>query len=588
MIYTREKQWQFLEDELKAEVNDFDIKLNTSAAYLMDKGEVFTAQFLSFSDSGEMRVRFSTKRPIPRKGEYLYCMTLHKELRDYKNWGNRTYGDLVKDKTNFSEVICNWISPSDDPRFILAGFIGVDVEFADWISSAPMTVLVMGPNKPPFDYIAHLQSLIQCQNSISVSSVLDADYAPDSWKPTLLDGKRDISKFLLAQLSLNDSIILQGPPGTGKTYHISKLCAELMSQGYSVLVTALTNRALVEIAKKPFLQPYLDDRKIYKTKVTIDEEKEIPKLTTIKEVNPIKGSLVLSTFFITSGVASELAADEPFDYVIVDEASQALLPMIAAAKRLGKKTLFVGDVKQMPPVIQIKTSKIRENRYESLVEGLNSITQAALYPTYQLTETRRLTERGAKYTGLFYEDSLVSLADHKWIEAFNCFFLNRGGGPTLLKTDMEIGDLAAISAMDLTLAVVSAIHKEMKDKEIAVLTCMKETVRGLQKKINSNLKKSNLIIDTVARVQGLTTDICIYVVPNTHYLRSLDPRLFNVATSRARFQTIIIVDKEIFGYSRMNSQVKEYLCKLDAEFSFDLPYRSSEQIAYDSMISKIE
>lgn len=35
MIYTREKQWQFLEDELKAEVNDFDIKLNTSAAYLM-------------------------------------------------------------------------------------------------------------------------------------------------------------------------------------------------------------------------------------------------------------------------------------------------------------------------------------------------------------------------------------------------------------------------------------------------------------------------------------------------------------------------------------------------------------------------
>lgn len=588
MIYTREKQWQFLEDELKAEVNDFDIKLNTSAAYLMDKGEVFTAQFLSFSDSGEMRVRFSTKRPIPRKGEYLYCMTLHKELRDYKNWGNRTYGDLVKDKTNFSEVICNWISPSDDPRFILAGFIGVDVEFADWISSAPMTVLVMGPNKPPFDYIAHLQSLIQCQNSISVSSVLDADYAPDSWKPTLLDGKRDISKFLLAQLSLNDSIILQGPPGTGKTYHISKLCAELMSQGYSVLVTALTNRALVEIAKKPFLQPYLDDRKIYKTKVTIDEEKEIPKLTTIKEVNPIKGSLVLSTFFITSGVASELAADEPFDYVIVDEASQALLPMIAAAKRLGKKTLFVGDVKQMPPVIQIKTSKIRENRYESLVEGLNSITQVALYPTYQLTETRRLTERGAKYTGLFYEDSLVSLADHKWIEAFNCFFLNRGGGPTLLKTDMEIGDLAAISAMDLTLAVVSAIHKEMKDKEIAVLTCMKETVRGLQKKINSNLKKSNLIIDTVARVQGLTTDICIYVVPNTHYLRSLDPRLFNVATSRARFQTIIIVDKEIFGYSRMNSQVKEYLCKLDAEFSFYLPYRSSEQIAYDSMISKIE
>lgn len=585
MIYTRDRHWQFLEDELKAEVIEFDLKLNTPASYLMDRGEVFTAQFLSFSESGEMRVRFSAKRAIPRKGEYLYCMTLHKELRDYRNWGSRTYGDLVKDKTNFSEVICNWLAPSEDPRFILAGFIGIDIEFAEWISGAPMTVLVMGPNKPPFDYIAHLQSLIQCQNSRSVSSVMDADYIVDSWKPFLLDGKRDISEFLLTHLNLNDSIILQGPPGTGKTYHISKLCAELVKQGKSVLVTALTNRALIEIAKKPFLQPYLDERKVYKTKVTIDEEKEVPLLASIKEVNPIKGALVLSTFFIASGVASELAADGPFDYVIVDEASQALLAMIAAAKRLGKKSLFVGDVKQMPPVVQIKASKIRESQYKCFVEGLNSITQAALYPIYQLTETRRLTERGTKFTGVFYGNSLVSLTEHKSTSGSQLFFLNNGGGPTLLKTDMEIGDLAALSAMDLTLAVVSSIHKEMKDKEIAVLTCMKETVRGLQKKLNSNLKKTNLIIDTVARVQGLTTDICIYVIPNTHYLRSLDPRLFNVATSRARFHTIIIADKEILGYSRMNSEVKEYICKLDEDFSFYLPYKRNEQIPYNSMSS---
>ena len=100
MIYNRDMQWQFLEDELKAEVKEFDKKLKTSAYYLMDKGEVFTAQFLSFSESGEMRVRFAASRPIPRKGEYLYCMTLHKELRNYKNWGDRTYGDLIKDKTN--------------------------------------------------------------------------------------------------------------------------------------------------------------------------------------------------------------------------------------------------------------------------------------------------------------------------------------------------------------------------------------------------------------------------------------------------------------------------------------------------------
>ena len=143
-----------------------------------------------------------------------------------------------------------------------------------------------------------------------------------------------------------------------------------------------------------------------------------------------------------------------------------------------------------------------------------------------------------------------------------------------MKTDMELGELAAASAMALALAVVASIHKNCKNMEVAVLACMKETVRGLQKILNSNIKKSNLIVDTVARVQGLTTDICVYVVPNTHYLHSLDPRLFNVATSRARYQTIIIADREILGYTRMDNHVKEYLEELDKDFSFYLPYNN--------------
>ena len=579
MIFSRDIQWQFLEEELKAEVKEFDNKLKASATYLMEKGEVFTAQFLSFSDSGEMRVRFSCKRPVPRRGEYLYCMTLHRELRDHRSWGDRTYGDLVKNKTNFTEAVCNWLMPSDNPGFIIAGFIGIDVEFAEWIRDAAMTVLIMGPNKPPFDYMAHLQSLTRCLDSPSVSSVLDADYVTNSWETTLLNNKKNIPNFLQAQLSLNDSIILQGPPGTGKTYQIAKLCANLLKEGRSILVTALTNRALMEIVKKPFLEPFLKEKKVFKTKITTDEEREVPQLQLEKVVTPKKGCLVLSTFFITSGVAAELLTDSPFDIVIVDEASQALLQMIAAAKRLGKKSLFVGDVKQLPPVIQMKGSKVRSNGYVHLVEGLNSIAEMFLYPTYQLTESRRLTERGTRYTGKFYGDSLVSLSEHKGADNYGLFFLNTQGGATLLKTDMESGELAATSAMNLALAVVASIHKSCKSKEIAVLACMKETVRGLQKILNSNLKKSNMIVDTVARVQGLTTDICIYVVPNTHYLRSLDPRLFNVATSRARYQTIIIADKEVLGYTRMDNQVKEYLEKLDKDFSFYLPCNNKKMLS---------
>lgn len=575
MIISREKQWQFLEDELRAEVQEFEDKLKTTAIYLMEKGEVFTAQFLSFSESGEMRVRFSCKRPIPRRGEYLYCMTLHKELRNHNNWGNRTYGDLIKDKTNHSEIICNWLMPSDVPNFIIAGFIGIDVEFAEWIKDAHGTVLVMGPNRPPYDYIAHLQSLTNCTTSSVVNSVLDVDFVYKNWEPSLLNSQKELSPFLLSQLSLNDSLILQGPPGTGKTYQISKLCVELCSKNYSILVTALTNRALMEIAKKSCMLPLLNGGKIYKTKITTDESREVPSLQLEKMVAPKKGCVVLSTFFITSGVSSELAGDCPFDYVIVDEASQALLPMIAAAKRLGKKSLFVGDVKQMPPIVQLKGSKIRDKGYGKLVDGLNTITEMSLYPTFQLTDSRRLSERAVSYTGLFYNNTLMSKSDSNCFSTYGALFLNEKGGPTLLKTDMEDGELATQSAMKLALAVVSFIHKHNKKIEIAVLACMKKTVRGLQKELNSNVKKTNLIVDTVARVQGLTTDVCIYVIPNANYKRSLEMRLFNVATSRSTNHTIIIADKEILGYSRMNPDVRKYLQKLDDEFSFYLPYKHS-------------
>lgn len=575
MIYSRQQQWQFLEDELKAEVKEFDDKLKTIASYLMEKGEVFTAQFLSFSDSGEMIVRFSASRPIPRKGEYLYCMTLHKELRNHKNWGDRTYGDLIKDKTNQTETVCNWTWPSDDPKFVLAGFVGIDCEFARWIADTPKVVLVMGPNKPPYEYIAHLQLLTQHKKSLALNSVLDINYQPSDWNPILLNNKHNIPSFLQMQLNMTSSLILNGPPGTGKTFHISQLVANLCTEGFSVLVTALTNRALMEIAKKGSMGRLLEAGKVYKTKITTDENKEVPHLQLEKNIVPKKGCVILSTFYITSGVAADTLFDYTFDYVVMDEASQALLPMIGATKMLGAKTLFVGDIKQLPPVVQLKNSKITERNYSGLIEGLRTITDSSIYPTYQLTESYRLTDRGTKYTGEFYGQSLKSRSDNQIVDSYGSFFLNNNGGPTLLKTDMEIGDLKDETLLKLTLAVVDYIHKQDKKCEIAVLTCMKETVRALQSRINSRIKSTKILIDTVARVQGLTTDICIYAIPNTHYLRSLEPRLFNVATSRARRQTIIIADKEIMGYSRMNADVRRYLDNLNQEFSFYLPSVSS-------------
>jgi Cdc6-like AAA superfamily ATPase len=413
MIYTRQEHSDFLEEELRAQTEAFKQKLDTSATFLlMEREELFVAQFLKF-ENGEMILKFSNKRGLPRKGDYLYCFTVPKELRDYRNWGNKTYGDLIRSKGDFTEAVCIWQSALKDKDgridtdYCIAGFRGIDLDFATNISGAAGMILLLGPNKPPYEYIANLQKIVQTDCSKSVSQILDQDFEKVNWQPVLLNNKSNIPDFVVSQLSLNNTFILQGPPGTGKTYLIAQICEKLCGQNMSVLVTAMTNRALIELAEKPALREMLKKHLIFKTKISTDEAEEMPDLQQTKDVRPQPGKLVLSTFYITSSeAAQEMDGRQPFDYVIVDEASQALLAMFGAAKILGTHNIWIGDIKQLPPVVSINADKVSRKNYGALVDGLKALSEMTSIPNYQLTETYRLPERAASYTGIFYRAPL--------------------------------------------------------------------------------------------------------------------------------------------------------------------------------------
>ena len=582
MKYTRQEHSNFLEEELQAQTKAFNQKLNTSATFLLqEREELFVAQFLTFKD-GEMILKFSTKRGLPRKGEYLYCFTVPKELRDFRNWGEKTYGDLVKEKANFTETVCVWQAPSKDKDgnlekdFYIAGFRGVELDFSVNISEAEKMILLLGPNKPPFEYIANLQKIVQTNYSESVSLILDQDFLKTNWQPSLLDNNNDISNFILSQLALTDQVVLIGPPGTGKTYQIAEICKRLCGQGKSVLVTSLTNRALIEVIEKPALENMLDEGKVFKTKISTDEAKEFPRLEQTKEVNPQPGNLVLSTFFIASSEAVNLTDKPPFDYVIVDEASQALLAMFGAAKLLGKKNIWIGDTKQLPPVVAINEDKVSKKNYDILVDGLKALSDTSSVPVFQLTETYRLPNRGSDYTGLFYNNSLKSKAKTDIRLSFpelpndvNVFF-NPQGGSTLIKTDLEVGNKKPKNALEIAKLLVAHLLTVNENLHISVLSNYIDTVKALQKSIYGSIDDpKNLLIETVARIQGLTTDVTIFVIPNSGYNHSLEKRLFNVATSRAKRHTIIISDKNIISsYPHLDEDVKMYLQKLNDEYSF--------------------
>ena len=522
---------------------------------------------------------------MPRQGEYLYCFTVAKELRDYRNWKNKTYGDLIKAKTNYSEIVCIWQRPSNEKDFSIAGFRGVEIEFSVHIQEAEGMIVLLGPNKPPFEYIANLQNIVQNKNNESVNIILDQDFQISDWKATLLDNKSNIPDFVLVQLTLQDSLIIQGPPGTGKTSLIAEICERLCKQGKSVLVTALTNRALIEIVEKPALQGLLEQNRIFKTKLSVDEARAYPNLLQTKEVSPQPYNLILSTFFITSGLATKTFNDPPFDYVIMDESSQALLGMFGVAKILGKKNIWIGDTRQLPPVVTLSDDKVNRKNYSTLVEGLKSISETASLPIFQLTETHRLTERASNFTSVFYENNLNSKAKKdirlSYTDMNDDFakLFNPNGGPTLIKTDLEAGEFKPNNALKLATDIVKQLLASNENLKISVLTYFVETTKALQKAIFQTVGyQKNILIETVSKVQGLTTDVTIFVVPNSSYHRSLENRLFNVATSRSKRHTLIIADKNVLTRSQIDNEVKNYLQRLNEDFSFYIQFKDLDII----------
>lgn len=554
MIIDRQKQRQFLIEELKAQTDEFKLKLESSATdLLLDKNEMFVAIFVKFMDNGEMLLKFPSSRPLPRKNDYLYCFTLPESIRRYKDWGSLTYGDLIKRQTQATEAKCVWHSTSDNPKFILAGFKSVTEDFRRYVEKAPGGIVTLGPQVPPYEYLANLEKVTQSYHP-RCAEILDSDYTPNEWVPELLASSDNMTKVVMRQFATQDSVIIQGPPGTGKTFRIASLCETLCNEGKSVLVTSLTNRALMEVADK-LRDTLIKEERVYKTNLTTDEVKEVKGIMGAEKMSSMPGKLMLSTFYISSGAAANGYQAPLFDYVIVDEASQAFLAMLAAANMLGLKNLWVGDVFQMPPIVKLSKDRVKRQGFEPLVNGFDTLTISNKYKTYQLSDTYRLGKRSTKFTGLFYRGNLRSLSENK-----NLLFSDIEG-PILIPIEMPIGDPTPPEAIKKAVSIaVDLLNKDKKCK-IAILSQLLKTTKALQIEATRQVGTVNsVLVDTVARIQGLTRDVTIYVIPDTDSkIYSLEMRLFNVATSRAIQNTIIICPNTLLNFAHMSTPVRKYL-----------------------------
>ena len=565
MKYTRKDYENFLNTELETQVKEYEQIVSTKALVLKELGEVFVGRFIKLQPSGMAIFKVRNSDNMPRKNSFWTASFLIGEMGSFKNWGNNSWADLRQNyQRTYSDALCAWIQKSEESDFCIIGIKNLTTEFAQLLETEK-PIIAFGPKDPPLQYLLNLIDIVRDSSCVETQNILDYDELTSQWNPQKIEAKQDFTSLLLADMQDNNCVIVQGPPGTGKTYRMAQFAAKLLEENKSVLVTALTNQALMELAKKDDILPFLEKGKVSKTSLTVDESRELPKLHPIKDnlCNASHGNLSLATFYLSSGWAKE-TTEKPFDYVIMDEASQGLLPMFAAAMKLGKNVVFIGDQSQLPPIVVTNEDVINRFQWTSIAKGFETICNNFAFKSYMLSDTFRLTQRGAESTGIFYNNELRSVSKSQVVPS-KLPQLNLQGGPVFVGMDLKIGDKAPINAFDNIFDSVCKIYTENPKVEIAILSKFRESVRQLQKHFvikwtASKELPDNIRIETVDRVQGLTVDYCFFFIPNASNRYSLEKELFNVATSRAKFNSIIVADNSILK-ENMSEEVRKYLLK---------------------------
>lgn len=564
MKYTRQEYVKFLCTELETQEKSYEQIVKTKATVLKDNGDVFVGLFQRINEAGFAVFKVRNSENMPRKNSFWTAVYLNGEMGKFRNWGDLSWNKLREEyQRDFSDCLCAWISKSDDDAFCLVGIKNLTIQFTELLEQGK-TIIAFGPKDPPLQYLLNLIQIVKDEQNRETQPILDFSETEDQWNPKKIEAKEDLVSILLNNHSNEKCVVVQGPPGTGKTTRMAQLAAKLLKENKSVLVTALTNQALIELAKKDKLQEYIERGKVSKTSLTVDEKREQPHLQEIKEnkCNASSGFLSLATFYLSSGWAVDIT-DIPFDYVIIDEASQALLPMIAASMKLGRKVILIGDQKQLPPIVLTNEDLINRFNWSDIIKGFQTICTYFNFNSFMLSDTYRMTARGAECTGVFYNNELRSVSENQKVPT-TVSELNPLGGAVIKEMEMKVGDKNPQNAFEYIYGLTKSILLESSKAEIAILSKFRETTRQLQKyftlRWDGKDYPDNIKIDTIDRVQGLTVHYCFFLIPNASIRYSLEPELFNVATSRAMNNTIIVLPTTIYK-ELIPEEVKNYLIK---------------------------
>lgn len=375
----------------------------------------------------------------------------------------------------------------------------------------------------------------------------------------------------LKSINASDFCIIQGPPGTGKTETIGNIAKHLIDCGLKVFITAPTHTA-INNCLNAISDKVRDASKLIKIGEKaqckeIKDNQDITKKTHLKyltykfshDLNKNGIAIGATAYSLCYPTTTRLEGWE-FDVCIIDEASQLSIPLSIAAMARTNKYIFVGDHKQLDPIIPKHTNN--EMFAESVFSRLTRI-----YPSEinLLRTSYRLNASLIKIpNALFYNNQLQSdiNLDEDQTE-YKCTYhpkILNGSSHTLLLHN--VFDAQGRSPHESTLVaelVYDLLQNGVQLKNIGIMSPYRAQVREIKKEIKKRISKSlinpfdDLFVDTVDSMQGQEREYIIYSMANSHPLESMrrldffySPNRLNVAITRAIKKCIVIANYKIF------------------------------------------
>ncbi len=388
--------------------------------------------------------------------------------------------------------------------------------------------------------------------------------------------------------STENFYVIQGPPGTGKTFLLAQIAYNLAIKGEKVLIASFTHRAinnaLVKIAK---FFSYGNLVKIGDFFRADDLKWDTGSVLNIERLDSLQvGETRLSNHWynengggiIIGGSIFHLHTKRlqniEFDTIIFDEAGQISLPNGVAGMMAGKKCIFIGDHKQMSPIIQGNHNKeyLKKSVFETIFQH-NSGTM--LDTTYRMNG--EITEFPSHN---FYDGKLKSLP--KIANERIIFKSQPQKYTTILDKDKSVVfvDLAHenrdMRSNEEALFIVELVQELMQcgipTEEIAVIAPYRAQGRLIRQKLFDKLQHidkqelQKLIVDTVERIQGQEREVIIISLTTSnpeHALQKAEfyfhPNRLNVAITRAKTKLIVVGSRNLFNLETDDNKLHEWI-----------------------------